>query len=97
MTIYFIKKNQQNSYTHKTDLPYLTDFIFRCEEKSTSHKPWNRRKSEKKKIGVISNDRRKRERSFTKFSPEETTTPRSRDNKLPGFEVRAFAKITLQL
>lgn len=34
---------------------------------------------------------------LTKFSPEETTTSRSRDNKLPGSEVRAFAKITLQL
>lgn len=97
MTIYFSHIQRKINKIHKTDLPYLTDFIFRCEEKSTSHKPWNRRKSEKKKTGVISNDRRKRERSFTKFSPEETTTPRSRDNKLPGFEVRAFAKITLQL
>lgn len=35
--------------------------------------------------------------SFTKFSLEETTAPRSSDNKLPAFEVRAFAKITLQL
>ena len=36
-------------------------------------------------------------RPFAKFSLEETAASRSEDNKLPAFEVRAFAKITLQL
>lgn len=56
-----------------------------------------KRKKKKKKLERFRMTEGSARGRLTKFSPEETTTPRSRDNKLPGSEVRAFAKITLQL